>query len=66
MSGFSPCRAAGDIPSANRRNIMEKAKDVRPSHDEFEPIELGSVSEETKGSDVGSEENIAGEVNTRL
>ncbi|WP_272988045.1 MULTISPECIES: hypothetical protein [Hyphomonas] len=34
--------------------------------DEFEPIELGSVSEETKGLDAGSEESIAGEVNTRL
>ena len=34
--------------------------------DEFEPTELGSVSEETNGVQLGGEESIAGEVNTRL
>lgn len=38
---------------------MEKAKEIRPPHDDFEPIELGSVSEETKGvGDDGTELEI--------
>lgn len=43
---------------------MEKAKDVRPSHDDFEPIELGSVSEETKGDFADPVESATGSLNS--
>jgi hypothetical protein len=45
---------------------MNRMKEEIPEDDEFEPIELGTALEETKGVDEGSGESSSGTQNTRL
>lgn len=44
---------------------MKTKVEDRPVSDEFEPIELGSVSEETKGGDQPDTENATGTFNSK-
>lgn len=45
---------------------MKTQVENRPATDEFEPIDLGSVSEETKGGPVNAFEEESGAINSRL
>ncbi len=50
---------------ANRRNTMKDLNTTAPETDEFTPIDLGSVSEETKGIFQVENESDDGNPNSR-
>jgi len=61
----SPCRPASDTTRSKWRMTMNTEDKDHPETDEFELIELGSVSEETRGGfNLGTE--IAVGPNSRI